>query len=296
MIAASPGSHGALGPLGPPARRARLRDALLVALAPLAAACGAQPVDKPKPPDMTALVAAYDAPSGVFDEAAVDALTAELLERAPIVERLGLDVSVAGVVDQAVDASDDPEKESASVPGGGSEVGADESGSLLQGEGFLLITRTCDGWTSPPVAAKENGSMMLHAGFTEAGLDPVVWGTLTECKYLFDDTQVTVGGRGNDDDGDVRLHLAEKDILSNPLLFDLDAEVTLGTDPPRDVDFDFRILPGKGFELRLPATNGPVVVQVVDGTLGSIRAKNGVFTCDLAAGTCTNEAGEVVKL
>jgi hypothetical protein len=78
--------------------------------------------------------------------------------------------------------------------------------------------------------------------------------------------------------------------------FDLDAEVTLGTDPPREVDFDFRILPGKGFELRLPATNGQVVVQVANGQLGTIRAQNGDFTCDLAAATCTNEAGEVVKL
>jgi hypothetical protein len=279
--------------------------ASLAALAPFApppfaalalSACGGQPIDKPKAPDMTALVAAYETPEGTFDEATVAALTAELLERAPIVQRLGFDVSIAGVVDQAVDESDDPSKETTSVPGSGSEVAADEGGSLLQGNGYLVITRICDGWSSPAVAAQENGAMALNAGFTEDGLDPVVWGTLTECKYLFDGTQVTVGGRGNDDDGDVRLHLAEKDLLSHPLLFDLDAEVTLGSDPPREVDFDFRILPGEGFELRLPATNGHVVVQVADGQLGTIRADNGDFTCDLSAATCTNEAGEVVKL
>lgn len=259
-------------------------------------ACGAQPIDKPEPPDMTALVAAYDAPDGTLDQAAVAALTAELLERAPIVAQLGFDVTIAGVVDQAAQSSEEPSSETTSVPGSDAELAADEGGSLLQGEGYLVITRICNGWSSPAVAAKENGRMALTAGFTEAGLDPVVWGTLTECKYLFDDTPVTVGGRGSDDDGDVRLHLASKDLLSNPLLFDLDAEVTLGVDPPRDVDFDFRILPGQGFELRLPATNGHVVVQVADGQLGTIRADNGDFTCDLGAGTCTNEAGEVVEL
>lgn len=269
---------------------------LLAHLALLAGGCGADPIDKPKAPDMSALVRAYEKPDGTFDEAAVAGLEAELLARVPIVARLGFDVTVAGAVDAAVDASEDPPKETESVPGSDSETPAEGGDSLLQGSGYLVITRLCNGWQSPPVAAKENGSMALNVGFTDDGLDPVVWGTLTECKYVYDGTPVTVGGRGNDDDGDVRIHIARKDILSNPMLFDLNAEVLLGAEAPKEVDFDFRILPNVGFELRLPGTNGAVVVQVVGGDLGAIRADNGTFTCDLAAGTCTNESGEVVKL
>ncbi len=257
-------------------------------------ACSDLKIDKPKAPDMSALTAVYEAPNGTFDEAVVKAFEADLIARVPLALKLGLDVEVGGTADGAVEASDDPEGQTqATWPE--AQTQATDEGSLIQGSGFIVVTRICDGWESPPKADKANGTMVLNLGFTDDGLDPVIWGTVTDCKYVFDGSQVSLGGVGSDNDGEVRLRVEGKQIKENPMLFDVDLEAVIDG-APSHVDFDFRILPDGSIEMRSPVPDGSIIGSVKDSTLIEVRAQNGVFVCDIPAGKCTNEAGDEVPL
>jgi hypothetical protein len=57
---------------------------------------------------------------------------------------------------------------------------------------------------------------------------------------------------------------------------------------------DFRIaLPARTLELRVPLANGHVIagIDATRAQIVSVRAANGVFSCDLAAQRCTAADG-----
>ncbi len=248
--------------------------------------CGEQEpekVDKPTPPDMSALALVYDAPTGTFDEDSVAVAVDAAHEIASQIESLGIDQALLDAVMQAVDAKMNGETTTQGNIGTHRDY-------QTEGEGYLLVTRICNGWGAEPMPEPANGDLKLTVGFTEQGVDAVVWGTATSCEYLVDGRQVLLRGLSDSEAGQVRLSFGSavpfdqvtqrKILLDLDLAADLDGSETLA-------DFDFRIDPvSRTLEVRVPVADGDIIVSASAGLLNGVRAKNGDFGCSESTRTC----------
>jgi hypothetical protein len=248
---------------------------------------------KPIAPDMSALTNSYEAPSGTLNaeaiRGAVDFVDRNLAE----IATLGAEQQLLDALKQALQAENPSEMQSRG------SIGTTRQALTLEGEGFLRITRVCNGHTSTPVADKENnGFFVFTVGFTDAGVDPVVWGNFFACSYLAGTTRVKLD-RGLADDGDIRLfigrNLAVERVGLEPVIVDLNVTATID-DATVDVRLDFRIDPeNETFELRVPSMTGDLIAVASSEALVGIRAKNGNFVCDLGMRTCTAFDGESIS-
>lgn len=263
----------------PPRRRFRLTPAHVGILLTFGAGCGPpreEPFHKPEAPDMSALVALYDAPTGTLDEG--DAATV-LQAAQPIVDK----IAALNITQPLIDAVN------ASVAG--ADGGDDDSeGGLTQASGHLLVTRICNGWEPEPVPDPANGTLGLTVGFTETGLDPVIWGEIERCLYLVGSSRVALGGLRGSPIGSVRFHLGGvlpfEGLASARLLFDFDLSAELDGQG-LDADFDYRLDPtSASLEVRVPVADGDVIVLVSGTGVAGVRAQNGDFVCDESASTC----------
>ncbi len=216
----------------------------------------------PTPPDMTALLAVYDSPTGTFDqERALEAIDAarRLAEQ---IETLGIDALLLDLVQDAV-------------------VALSETDDSAAGEGYLEATRICAGWQPQPEPAEGHGQIELTVGFHEQRVDAVAWGQTTACEYLADGRRVLLYGSTGAVAGDVRLSFAESvafdSIARQPVLLDLDATAEVDGNP-QSADFDFRIDPLTGtLEIRVPVQDGEIVVTMENQAPSLVRAANGGF-------------------
>ncbi len=262
------------------------RPATLAALLALCACGGPEPkeVDKPTPPDMTSLAAVYDAPTGIFSQEtageAYDAARAIF----DSVEALGIDQTLIDTVLEAVEAQQNGETTTKGAIG-------TQRQALTEGEGYMLATRICNGWGPEPVPDAANGAIRLTVGFTEAGIDPVVWGEVETCQYLVAETQVLLRGLDGADTGAARVYFGQ------PVPFDAVAEARalFDFDVAGEVDgseiaanFDFRIdVAGQIFEVRIGTSSGDLIAMVTGEAFTGVRAANGDFGCDEQARSCT---------
>lgn len=252
-------------------------------------------VDKPTPPDMSSVVASYEAPDGIFDQtsarAALDAYAARLAS----VEDLGLHQEVIDSLDQALDEALASAKSTTSRQG---ELGTSAQALSLDANGTLSIRRICGGWGPAPVPDEANGSLSLRVNFSETGLDPVIWGEADACKYLVGGiAQISIDEGSGRTPGDVRAWLGRSSTFESfgnePIIFDVDLDTTVeGVAAP--VVFNFRVdVQAQSLAFAVDALPGKVVVSVGDlsGTL-SVVAQNGSFDCDLALAQCTSDTGQ----
>jgi hypothetical protein len=256
----------------------------------LACACGdpePRDVNKPAPPDMAALLAVYDAPDGVLTaETAAEALEAASAIRDTIVA-LGVDETLIDTVLEAVAAKESSATESTSAGSLGTSRQA-----LTEGEGYLLATRICNGWGAEPAPDPAHGAIRLTVPFTEAGLDPVIWGEVESCQYLIDGSQVLLHGLEDTPAGAVRVSfgapVAFDGIARARALFDFDLAGDL--DGMRlSADFDFRVdAERESFEVRIPTSSGAVIAVLSADAFTGVRAANGDFGCNPEARTCTS--------
>jgi hypothetical protein len=271
-------------------------------------ACTEPARSKPQAPDMQPLVDAYASPTRSFDDqAALD--VQQLVERK--VKNL---VDVTGVVDRiegalgalgaerealdrgsfSIDASDLRERR---APGGQAGHVDAVASLVLEGEGFARITRICTGHgtPAPPIDKAANGHLELTVGYTQRGLDPVIFGGAIDCQEQLESTRLVI-------DGDVNLYIGNNlqidDLPASPILFQLagfaltidDSEVLAG-------GFDFQVcrgttstcVPGH-FEVLLGLPEEGTLVLFIDLATrrGGFRAANGQWTCDFLAGTCSD--------
>jgi hypothetical protein len=234
-------------------------------------------VEKPTPPDMTELVAIYEHPTGTLNASAAGSVldaAHTVLDRA---RAFGAsDTFLAIVSDSVAELGDEP----------------DGSGSAgTEAEGYLLVTRICDGWGVEPVPDATNGVLRLTLGFTELGLDAVTWGDVESCKYRFESDQVLLRGPEAASPGSLRLHFFDAPvpfaaIARTLVLFDLDLVAEIDGEA-LDASFDYRLDAAAGdLDVRVPVADGDVIARVsASGDIG-VRAKNGDFLCDEATGTC----------
>jgi hypothetical protein len=262
-----------------------IRILFLASLVP-ALACSDLP-DRPEPPDMSALVAAYANPSADLDQATADELAADLRAR--------LDLSDA--LDHLESWVDDVLAPALEQDGGGTARRRDTTSSVrLEGDGFARIEHVCGGWGAEPVVDEDaNGHLALTTTFTEAGFDPVIWGEAVECRTVIADHEVLL-------DGGVNLWIGENLAIDHfgdtPILFQLLATLEVDGESWADTDFDIQICPSSAtscepgaIEIKLDVSAGDLVFYLAPGrTRGGFRAANGDWACtiDGSDAVCTN--------
>ncbi|HEU0035684.1 MAG TPA: hypothetical protein VFQ53_33965 [Kofleriaceae bacterium] len=259
----------------------------------LFAACAEPTRDKPEPPDMSALVTAYASPTSNFDEAA--ARDVEALVEQKVSALADLD-AIAGAIDRALGALAEDDAPA---------FAPEHQNLVLQGEGYARIERICSGHGSPaPAIDKDaNGYLELTTGYSERGLDPVVFGGAVGCKEQASSAALVVDGQVNLYIGD---NLTVDQLGGSPILFQLD-DFALQANGSNVIDggFDFQLcrgttsscVPGH-FELLLGLPSGHTIVFFIDlaSKAGGFRAANGVWTCDFLAGSCANASGATVTI
>jgi hypothetical protein len=255
----------------------------------LLAACDAEQARvKPEAPDMTALVSAYAVPSRAFDEAAALDIQARVEQE---VKQL---IDASGLVDVL---------EQAVVSLGADPAPTARTGPIvLEGEGFAKVTRICRGHGTPaPPVGDANGRVELTVGYTQQGLDPVVFGGATMSKE-------ELSGAALELDGDVNLFIGNNlmaDMLpASPIIFELaNARLSVNGTELINGGFDFQVCRGNAvlcvpntFEISIGLPGETNLVMFLDlGTkTGGFRAANGVWACDFINGSCSDGANTVV--
>jgi len=214
-----------------------------------AAACAEElEREMPVPPvNMPLLRQYYEQPTGIVDEQA----SAELFDVVDfaIDDTLGratFDFFESDVVTPAIDAG-----------GAGGTFGIDAAG-------FVELERECTG----------DGELNLILTFSEAGIDPVVWGTADDCRERIGDFDVALSGT------------VAVDWTARLLLVEGAVEVD-GADAIEG-DFDMRATESK-LEFRQQLADGTHWVIAADPAGFSVRAANGTWQCVLAEGDCRQE-------
>jgi len=167
------------------------------------------------------------------------------------------------------------------------------TGPFKKADGFITVRRTCGGFGERPTVAPENGRIVLSAGFTDRGVDPVLWADLEACQErVFDRgfTQITVSGR-------VILILGDSPItpssdVSFLTSFDLQIETDLGT---AGVAGSFLYQPAMNrFLMLIRDDEGQTVLFYSRPGSAGILTADGAYECDFPARSCTSPSGTAV--
>lgn len=261
-------------------------------------------VDKPIAPSMQATIDAYTAPNGWLDAAGVLELAGAVAQRTAVIDSLVIDVRVLDAARAAI-AQVNQQRGVQAFPQALRAEGVAVSPQALTvaGEGYLVVTRICDGWDVVPIANLANGTMALTVGFTEQGVDPVMWGSLALCKYRLNEHFVQLDGRSLDRSrGDVRVYIGNNVTTATfgtfvePILVELEAQVILdGAEVAGLLSFQIDVNT-RAVAVLVPLATGNVIVSLDAARSVStvVRAGNGTFTCDLAAQRCTAPDGSSI--
>ncbi len=240
---------------------------------------------------MAELVNAYASPSRNFDEAT--AIEVKNLVDRKVRALADMDAIVAAVDTAMAALGEEPVM---------SVAGTSSRNLVLEGEGTAHIERICSGHgvPAPPVNKEANGYLDLTVGYTQEGLDPVVFGGATNCHEQVGAAELSI-------EGAINLYIGESLTIdklgTSPILFQLDGfALDSGTTRVVDGGFDFQVCRGtesncveNNFEVLLGLSTGTLVFFVDLGTkTGGFRGANGRWSCDFAASRCTNTAGDVV--
>jgi hypothetical protein len=245
---------------------------------------------------MSGVIQSFETPTADLDPQTASELGAPAHQLAAQVAALGLnDAIVAGVLDALAARQQDQQTQSDGV--------ATRREGLLTDQGYMQVTRICNGWGAMPIPDPINGNLQLTVGFRDQTVDPVVWGTFNLCRYLANGKQIQIGGNGGAGSGPINCYfggsLPWTDIGQTPMLFAVDFGIELdGT--PNPLQKAFRIDPlletiellqstSEGDLLVLLSASDPSLTQIV-----SVRAKNGHFTCDETQRSCSSDAGTTV--
>lgn len=275
----------------PPTRPTLLQAVTLCAVAACAlvtASCGEEPREQPTPPNMSALVATYQNPSADLTPAVMDQVTSDTIAG---IDQLGTSVEFATVlIDTIVAGFEGPAEEEEGFLKAGLQ--RREQALALSADGFVEITRICNGWEGATTPNTADGQIQLTAVANEGGLNPVVWGTMRDCKYRLSDVNtrfdsavsIYVGAAvGTDGSG----------LGQSPILIALDGDIALGEDIQLNGAYDLQVdIETGAVETRLGLDDGStLILSIVDDTL-QYRAANGLWTCDFEGRTCTEQNGE----
>jgi hypothetical protein len=261
-------------------------------------------VDKPPPPDMQALIDAYAAPTASLGSNTIGELASALAARIHSADQLVLDQRLADAARDALQQlarnAQSPALAAPQALREGADLEASAQALTIQGEGYAVVTRICDGWGTLPVPDLANGMSQLTIGFDEQQVDPVIWGTFSMCRYRAGEHLIQIDGASPDRAaGDLRAYvgagitLANAASFPNPILIQVLARATVdGVEVMGS--FSARIaLATRALELLVPLPSGNVIVAVdaARSTQVQVRAANGTFSCDYQALRCSDPSG-----
>ena len=167
------------------------------------------------------------------------------------------------------------------------EVGSQE----VEGDGFFRITQTCRGWDSTSQSPDPaNGEFKLIVGFSDDGVDSVIFGDFSQCKMLVNEEQALL-------DGTIGIYVGDTFTVESrsqtDLLVEFEGSLQLN-DQALEGSFDFKVLSAGGLELRVQVVDENIVLKAADSRL-SLRAANGEWNCSFQEQQCTNDSGGVVS-
>jgi hypothetical protein len=259
-------------------------------------ACGAEPepVKKPQAPDMSELVAAYEAPTAELNREtaaqvleSVDALLAQL-------DSLGLQEQLLGTIDTTIDEQIEQNEASGETS---SALGVEQGGPLgklqqraVKGDAYLTVTRICGGFGPEPVPDPMNGKITLTVGLTDDVLDSVMWGSFDACKYALAGAEIELSGIEPGKPGSYSVYVGNelrlRDFALSQVLFQVSLLGSLdGNEQPLEADFRVDV-ESLALDLRIPVEGGYVLAHA-DSALVGVSATNGDFECDAMARTCS---------
>ncbi len=259
----------------------------------VAGGCATQEVEKiPDPPSLAGLVDEFQEPSAPLDEGSLAEVVATLFETVDTVtssNTLGPLIDALGGFGGAGEETNT----SALVVGGGLETvlhPVDVGGEVVEGDGFVRVSRICMGWgeTPPAVNKKQNGVIDLTGVFADTGFHPVIWGDAKNCRYQSGLRELEIDGAVSIHTGDM-LAGGEEPILDLVIEFDGLVEID---GVPSDGDLGLRILEAQT-EINLQVEQGNLVYFNSPLEQG-FRAANGEWTCDFEARQCTNDEGTTI--
>jgi hypothetical protein len=251
---------------------------------------------------MQLLLDAYAVPTATLAAPALAELAAGVVQRIATVDALEID---RRVIDAAYGALTQVEPPAAPATHALVREGlaVAEQPLTVQGQGYLVVTRICDGWGAYPVPDYGNGFMALTVGFTELGVDPVIWGTLSLCRYKLGERVIQLDGIAPDPrTGDVRVYIGRNIAVAgfgtfpDPVLVELVAQVFVdGVEVAGQLSFKVD-LNTRRIELLVPLAGGHVIAAVDPSRVSvvHVRASNGAFECDVAAQRCLAPDGSSI--
>lgn len=260
-------------------------------------------VDKPDAPRMRTLDA-YDAPTAEISRDRLDDLLAQSAIFVAAVDQLGIERTLLQSLRAGLAQVGSSSGSARRIDSSGLAV--QQHALSLPGNGYVEVRRICDGWNVAPVADPDNGELQLIAGFTESGIDPVVWGTVTACRYRLSGHQVQLDGLAADPaQGDVRLYVGENAAADelvtfpDPVVVELSAQATVDGQALATTELNFRIdLQTRALELLVPLGSGYALVRVDPARGGTLEARgvNGTFSCEPEALRCVAPDGEELRV
>ncbi len=245
------------------------------------------PVEKsPTPPDMQPLIDVYNAPTGTLDQQTFDSFKQQVLDHQSLLDQADLDQIFTSALDVSIAGDADA---------GTSDAGVAANVPHFEGSGYVTATRICGDWSAGAKPDPANGNMRFTLTFTEKGPGPIVWGSFNDCSYDANGVKLKLGAGPDGQTGQVSADFGSGLSFSgydgSPVLFsaNLLAEVN---GQPYSIDFDFRIKPAtRELELRVPVSDGDVIVELSTAGFAGLRAGNGTFSCDGSTHTCTADTG-----
>ena len=266
-------------------------------------------VDKPTPPDMSAIVEGYDAPTAVLDaETAVEAAE-QIRNLVELIDRYGIQQFILGPVLDGIanyesemsdqGSSDDApslEAGAAALPGGGSRALAKGLARAEEtDDAYVIATRICDGWGPRPVPDPANGSIDFTFSISDDRIDPVAWGSFDDCQYRLGDSEVLIGARAGAP-GSFSLYVGDdtrfRDVFDTPIIAAIDSWAGIdGTGERLRIDVRFDLATAH-IESRVPVTGGFLVAEA-DTALVGARGLNGDFQCNIEERWCSGAGRRV---
>jgi predicted small lipoprotein YifL len=257
----------------------------LACVAAALAGCGPGPLPLPPGPDVNALVAKYQAPTGTIDPQNIGAVMAAGQMRINQLQLDWLPDLLAQLMTRLRERLDDN-----GVP---NDPGAAPNLNHPGIDATIRVTQICRGWDDPPGAAnaQENGTLSMTAVIENRTLRRALVGAATTCRGRIQPTNQIEVAPSTDLkvflDGSLGIYFngpVPKTVADTQALVQINGQVGTMAGGNASGEFDF-VIDYPHVAVSLDRPDGNVILEVgLDGI--TIRAANATYQCDASLQLC----------
>jgi len=262
-----------------------LASPALACVAAALAGCGPDPLPLPPAPDLNALVAKYQAPTGTIDPQQLGQVMAAGQMRIKQLQLDWLPDLLAQLMTRLRERLDDNGVPSdPSVAPNLNHPGIDAT---------IRLTKICGGWDDPPGAAnaQENGTLSVTAVIENRTFRRALVGSAASCRGRIQPTNQIEVAPSTDLkvflDGSLGFYFyapVPKTVADTRALVQINGQVGTMAGGNASGEFDF-VIDYPNVAVSLDRPDGNVILEVgLDGV--TIRAANATYRCDAALQTC----------